>query len=59
VARVRKEELAQLGEARPTDVQGFLDWLEHLMADVPPEAWEDVPADLAQNHEHYLLLKVA
>lgn len=25
-----------------------------IVAAVPPEAWEDVPADLAENHDRYL-----
>jgi hypothetical protein len=28
--------------------------IAEIGASVPPEAWEDVPRDLAINHDHYL-----
>lgn len=37
-----------------TDGQTLWDMIQECTKDVPPEAWEEVPADGALNHDHYL-----
>ena len=33
---------------------GLLDFVKELHESMPPDAWDDLPTDLAQNKKHYL-----
>jgi predicted XRE-type DNA-binding protein len=37
-----------------TDSRPIWDVVDSIMAAVPPGEWDKVPADLGQNHDHYL-----
>ena len=46
-----------VSEETPAPKQGLAGIVERVLEmqkDVPPEAWEDLPADLAKNKKHYL-----
>jgi hypothetical protein len=54
MARARKDLVQQLPEdEQPTDVVGFLAWLEELQANIPPDAWAEIPTDLSVNFDYY------
>jgi predicted XRE-type DNA-binding protein len=37
-----------------TDSRPIWEVIDAIVAGVPPEEWDKVPADLAENHDHYL-----
>ena len=44
-------------EETPAPKQGLAGIVERVLEmqkDIPPEAWDDLPADLAKNKKHYL-----
>ena len=44
-------------EEAPTPKQGLAGIVERVLEmqkDIPPEAWDDLPTDLAKNKKHYL-----
>ena len=44
-------------EETPAPKQGLAGIVElvlEMQKDIPPEAWDDLPADLAKNKKHYL-----
>ena len=45
---------AKAKQEAPFTGQSFLEWTDSIAAEVPPEAWDNVPTDLAQNLDHYL-----
>jgi hypothetical protein len=51
---IQIEELeAGSDELEATDVEAFLKWMEEVRSSVPPEVWEELPTDLAENFDHY------
>ena len=42
---------ARSGESRD---ESLLDMFDRLRKSVPPDAWDDMPADLVRNKKHYL-----
>ena len=48
---------ARVVEETPAPKQGLAGIVERVLEmqkDIPPEAWDDLPADLAKNKKHYL-----
>ncbi len=46
-----------VSEETPASKQGLAGIVERVLEmqkDIPPEAWDDLPADLAKNKKHYL-----
>lgn len=43
-----------VSSAAPRDGRSLLEKIAAITASIPPEEWEKVPSDLAQNHDHYL-----
>jgi predicted XRE-type DNA-binding protein len=40
--------------APKTDTRPIWEVIAAIVAEVPPEEWDKVPTDLAENHDHYL-----
>ena len=42
------------GPQRPRGLASVVAKVKELQKDIPPEAWDDLPSDLAKNKKHYL-----
>ena len=42
------------GQQQPRGLASVVAKVKELQKDIPPEAWDDLPSDLAKNKKHYL-----
>ena len=50
--KIRQEQTADLQQS--PSLPSFLQFIEDISAQVPPEEWEKLPKDLSKNLDHYL-----
>lgn len=49
-----KEVTVSIRDAPPRGLAAIVAKVKELQNDIPPEAWDDLPTDLARNKKHYL-----
>ena len=49
-----KEVVVSIEDAPPRGLAAVVVKVKELQKDIPPEAWDELPTDLAKNKKHYL-----
>ena len=52
--RVSVEDAETEGSGAKGGLAGIVERVLEMQKDIPPEAWDDLPTDLAKNKKHYL-----